>query len=141
MGAWQAAAPGGGAAPGAQATAGAAQRSRDSARSMKPKLWLIHRMSSSLRRETCTISNEAAAVKDAPAERRFLDFGIHARTGKVLNTYEITGTIQNPQTIEIHATGAMKYYILMLHGTEEGVLDTISTVQIAGVSQEPYKIL
>ncbi len=46
----------------------------------------------------------AAAVKDAPAERRFLDFGIHARTGKVLNTYEITGTIEQPQTIEIPLT-------------------------------------
>lgn len=46
----------------------------------------------------------AAAVKDAPAERRFLDFGIHARTGKVLNTYEITGTMDNPQTIEIPLT-------------------------------------
>ncbi len=46
----------------------------------------------------------AAAVKDAPAERRFLDFGIHARTGKVLNTFEITGTIEQPQTIEIPLT-------------------------------------
>jgi mono/diheme cytochrome c family protein len=46
----------------------------------------------------------AAAVKDAPAERRFLDFGIHARTGKVLNTFEITGTMENPQTIEIPLT-------------------------------------
>lgn len=46
----------------------------------------------------------AAAVKDAPAERRFLDFGIHARTGKVLNTYEITGTMEQPQTIEIPLT-------------------------------------
>lgn len=46
----------------------------------------------------------AAAVKDASAERRFLDFGIHARTGKVLNTYEITGTMENPQTIEIPLT-------------------------------------
>jgi len=47
---------------------------------------------------------KAAAVKDAPAERRFLDFGIHARTGKVLNTFEITGTMENPQTIEIPLT-------------------------------------
>jgi mono/diheme cytochrome c family protein len=46
----------------------------------------------------------AAAVKDAPAERRFLDFGIHARTGKVLNTFEITGTMEQPQTIEIPLT-------------------------------------
>ncbi|MBU6301307.1 MAG: DUF1592 domain-containing protein [Verrucomicrobia bacterium] len=46
----------------------------------------------------------SAAVKDAPVERRFLDFGIHARTGKVLNTFEITGTMENPQTIEIPLT-------------------------------------
>jgi len=46
----------------------------------------------------------AAAVKDAPAERRFLDFGIHARTGKVMATHEITGTMENPQTIEIPLT-------------------------------------
>jgi Protein of unknown function (DUF1592)/Protein of unknown function (DUF1588)/Protein of unknown function (DUF1587)/Protein of unknown function (DUF1585)/Protein of unknown function (DUF1595)/Planctomycete cytochrome C len=46
----------------------------------------------------------AAAVKDAPAERRFLDFGIHARTGKVMATHEITGTMENPQIIEIPLT-------------------------------------
>lgn len=46
----------------------------------------------------------AAAVKDAPPERRFLDFGIYARTGKVLNTYEITGTMEQPQVIEIPLT-------------------------------------
>jgi hypothetical protein len=46
----------------------------------------------------------AAAVKDAPAERRFLDFGIHARTGKVMATHEITGTVEKPQTIEIPLT-------------------------------------
>lgn len=46
----------------------------------------------------------AGATKDCPPERRFLDFGIHARTGKVLNTYEITGTIEKPQVIEIPLT-------------------------------------
>jgi mono/diheme cytochrome c family protein len=46
----------------------------------------------------------AAAVKDAPAERRFLDFGIHARTGKVMATHEITGTIEKPQIIEMPLT-------------------------------------
>ncbi len=46
----------------------------------------------------------AGAVKDCPPERRFLDFGIHARTGKVLHTSEITGTIENPQIIEIPLT-------------------------------------
>ncbi len=46
----------------------------------------------------------AGAVKDCPPERRFLDFGIHARTGKVLHTSEITGTIEKPQIIEIPLT-------------------------------------
>ncbi len=46
----------------------------------------------------------AAATKDAPAERRFLDFGIHARTGKVMATHEITGTMESPQVIEIPLT-------------------------------------
>ena len=46
----------------------------------------------------------AAAAKDAPPERRFLDFGIHARTGKVMNTHEITGTLDAPQVIEIPLT-------------------------------------
>ncbi len=46
----------------------------------------------------------AAATSDAPPERRFLDFGIHARTGKVLATHEITGTLESPQTIEIPLT-------------------------------------
>ncbi len=46
----------------------------------------------------------AAAVKDCPPERRFLDFGIHARTGKVKGTREITGTIENPQVVEFPLT-------------------------------------
>jgi hypothetical protein len=45
-----------------------------------------------------------AATADAPAERRFLDFGIHARTGKVMATREITGTIENPQVVEFPLT-------------------------------------
>ncbi len=45
-----------------------------------------------------------AAVKDAPKERRFLDFGIHARTAKVMATREITGTIENPQVVEFPLT-------------------------------------
>ena len=46
----------------------------------------------------------AAAAKDAPPERRFLDFGIHARTGKVMATHQINGTLEEPQTIEIPLT-------------------------------------
>ena len=45
------------------------------------------------------------------------------------------------QTIETYASGAMKHYILMSHGTEEGVLETIRTVPIAGVWQGPFKVL
>ncbi|MCF7785511.1 MAG: DUF1592 domain-containing protein [Prosthecobacter sp.] len=44
------------------------------------------------------------ATKDAPPERRFLDFGIYARTGRVMATHEITGTIEKPQVIEIPLT-------------------------------------
>jgi len=46
----------------------------------------------------------AAATADAPPERRFLDFGIHARTGKVMATHEITGTMDVPQVVEIPFT-------------------------------------
>ncbi len=46
----------------------------------------------------------AAATKDTPPERRFLDFGIYARTGRVMATHEITGTLEAPQTIEIPLT-------------------------------------
>lgn len=45
-----------------------------------------------------------AAVKDSPKERRFLDFGIHARTAKVMATREISGTIENPQIVEFPLT-------------------------------------
>ena len=47
----------------------------------------------------------------------------------------------NTQIIGGHAIGAMKYYILMFHGTEEGVLQTTRTVPIAGVWQGPFKVL
>lgn len=47
---------------------------------------------------------KAAAAKDAPPERRFLDFGIYARTGRVMATHEITGTLEAPQVIEIPLT-------------------------------------
>ncbi|WP_395736019.1 DUF1592 domain-containing protein [Prosthecobacter sp.] len=46
----------------------------------------------------------AGAAKDAPAERRFLDFGIYARTGRVMATHEITASIEKPQVIEIPLT-------------------------------------
>lgn len=46
----------------------------------------------------------AAATADAPPERRFLEFGIHPRTGRVLSTHEVTGTLDAPQAIEIPLT-------------------------------------
>lgn len=69
----------------------------------------------------------AGATKDCPPERRFLDFGIYARTGKVLNTYEITGTIESPQTIEIPLTltrGNMSRENRSLFFREKGSWDT-----------------
>jgi hypothetical protein len=69
----------------------------------------------------------AAAAADSPPERRFLDFGIHARTGKVLATYEITGTLENPQLIEIPLTltrGHMTRENRTLFIREKGSWDT-----------------
>lgn len=45
-----------------------------------------------------------AATKDAPPERRFLDFGINARAARVMNTCEVTGTMESPQVIEFPLT-------------------------------------
>ena len=45
-----------------------------------------------------------AAKADAPPERRFLDFGINARSAKVLSSHEVTGTMEAPQVIEIPLT-------------------------------------
>lgn len=45
-----------------------------------------------------------AAIKDAPPERRFLDFGINARAARVTNTCEVTGTMESPQVIEFPLT-------------------------------------
>ena len=69
----------------------------------------------------------AAAATDAPPERRFLDFGIHARTGKVLATHEITGTLESPQLIEIPLTltrGHLTRENRMLFVREKGSWDT-----------------
>ena len=45
-----------------------------------------------------------SADENMPVERRFLDFGLHARTGKVLATREITGTMEVPQVVEFPLT-------------------------------------
>ena len=69
----------------------------------------------------------AAATKDAPPERRFLDFGIYARTGRVMATHEITGTLESPEVIEIPLTltrGNMTRENRLLFVREKGSWDT-----------------
>lgn len=41
------------------------------------------------------------ATEDAPSERRFLEAGMHPRNGKVLATFEVTGTLDKPQIVEM----------------------------------------
>lgn len=45
-----------------------------------------------------------AATADSAPERRFLEFGIDARGGQILSTHEVTGTMDEPQVIEIPLT-------------------------------------
>jgi len=46
-----------------------------------------------------------AATGDAPAERRFIEFGVDARGGgQIMSTHEVTGTMETPQIIEIPLT-------------------------------------
>jgi hypothetical protein len=69
----------------------------------------------------------AAATPNAPPERRFLDFGIYARTGRVMATHEITGTIEKPQVIEIPLTltrDSMTRENRLLFVREKGSWDT-----------------
>lgn len=45
-----------------------------------------------------------AATKDARPEQRFLEAGMHPRNGMVRATFEITGTMENPQIVEMPFT-------------------------------------
>ena len=45
-----------------------------------------------------------AATDTAPPERRFIEFGIQPRAGRVISTHQVTGTMDQPQTIEIPIT-------------------------------------
>jgi hypothetical protein len=45
-----------------------------------------------------------AATKEARPEQKFLEMGMHARNGKVQATFEITGTMEQPQIVEIPFT-------------------------------------
>ncbi len=70
----------------------------------------------------------AGAVKDAPPDRRFLDFGINARQGPVLATREITGTIDAPEIVEFSLTltrGNADHDTRTIYFREKGAWDTI----------------
>ncbi len=45
-----------------------------------------------------------AAAKDSLPEQRFLEIGLHPRNGKVLANFEVTGTIDEPQIVEMPFT-------------------------------------
>ncbi len=69
----------------------------------------------------------AGLAKDAPADRRFIDFGINARQGPVLATREITGTIENPQIVEFPLTmtrGNADHDTRTIYFREKGAWDT-----------------
>jgi hypothetical protein len=51
-----------------------------------------------------TVRVHAGVIEGTPAERRFFDFGTHPRNGRVLSTHEVTGSIAQPQVIEIPLT-------------------------------------
>ena len=52
-----------------------------------------------------TVRIRLAHADNAPKERRFIEFGIHPRgAGSLLGTYEVTGTLENPQILEIPLT-------------------------------------
>ncbi len=51
-----------------------------------------------------TVRIRLAHAENAPPERRFIEFGIHPRDGQILSTHEVTGTLDEPQTLEIPLT-------------------------------------
>ena len=53
---------------------------------------------------TYTVRVRVGAVENSPRERRFIEFGTHPRNGQVLSTHEVSGTIAEPQVIEIPLT-------------------------------------
>ncbi|HSJ00931.1 MAG TPA: DUF1592 domain-containing protein, partial [Verrucomicrobium sp.] len=68
-----------------------------------------------------------AATSDAPPERRFIEFGIHPQGGQILSTHQVTGTMENPQTIEIPLTmtrGSAERSSRVLFFREKGSWDT-----------------
>jgi len=86
------------------------------------------------------------ATEDASPERRFLEFGTHPRSGKVMSTHEVTGTIEQPQVIEIPIT-LTREHMDPKNGDDkqlfirEGTADHyIRTREIFGKAKEKNKI-
>jgi hypothetical protein len=50
-----------------------------------------------------------AGNEHATPERRFIEFGIHPRFGQILSTHEVTGTLEQPQVIEVPITFTRKH--------------------------------
>jgi hypothetical protein len=48
-------------------------------------------------------------IAGATPERRFIEFGIHPRFGQILSTHEVTGTLEQPQVIEVPITFTRKH--------------------------------
>lgn len=72
-----------------------------------------------------------AAVDGTPPQRRFLEFGVHPRHGQVMSTHHITGTIAEPQVIEIpltltrqHATRDNRTLFIREKGTSDHFTQT-----------------
>lgn len=51
-----------------------------------------------------TVRVRVGAIEGTPAERRFIEFGTHPRSGQVMSTHEVTGSIAQPQIIEMPLT-------------------------------------
>lgn len=56
-----------------------------------------------------TVRIRLAGNQHATSDRRFIEFGIHPRFGQVLSTHEVTGTMHEPQVIEIPLTLTRKH--------------------------------
>ena len=54
-----------------------------------------------------TVRVRAGVTEGTPAERRFFEFGTNPDDGRVLSTHEVTGSIAQPQVIEIPLTLTM----------------------------------
>ena len=81
---------------------------------------------------TYTLRVRLAALDDAPAERRFIQFGQHGEQISmftVMGTYQITGTMAQPQTLEIPvmvtSTGKREFVIREKQASDRATLGNI----------------